>query len=325
MNQQAGNTMIHKLGKTNIKITSIIMGCWQMNGTPYWRGVDDKTSRAAVLSALHSGINTFDTAAVYGQSEALLGKTLKKYRQDVVIATKVFSNKLDYEQVLISCENSLKNLQTDYIDLLQIHFPSGTFQSTPIPIEETMAAFSKLKKSGKIRAIGASNFSLSQLKEACKYEEVDSVQPPYSLFWRSPVDELRSYCEKNDISILAYSPLAQGLLTGKFSRNHQFHDDEIRSKQILLQKEHYNRMQDALDALRPIAEKNKISLSELALAWIISQPKTAAVVGIRTPDQAINNAKTMKQSISKADLHAADFIARKVSDHLKDQVMMWDF
>lgn len=211
MNQQTENIMIHKLGKTNIKITSIIMGCWQMNGTPYWRGVDDRTSRAAVLSALSSGINTFDTAAVYGQSEIVLGKTLKKYRQDIIIATKVFSNKLDYEQVLVSCENSLKNLQTDYIDLLQIHFPSGAFQSTLIPIEETMAAFSKLKKAGKIRAIGVSNFSLSQLKEARKYEEIDSIQPPYSLFWRSPVDELRSYCEENDISIPPISDKTFGM------------------------------------------------------------------------------------------------------------------
>lgn len=316
---------MQKLGKTDIKITSIIMGCWQMGGAPYWQGIDDKTSQEAVLSALHSGINTFDTAAVYGQSEALLGKTLKKHRQNVVIATKVFANKLAYEQVLISCEESLRNLQTDYIDLLQIHFPSGAFESTLVPIEETMAAFSKLKQEGKIRAIGVSNFSISELKEADKHGEINSIQPPYSLFWRSPVDELKSYCIENNISILAYSPLAQGLLTGKFDRNHNFHDDEIRSKQILLKPEHYSRIQDALDELRRIAERNKISLTELALAWIISQPKTAAIVGIRTTEQAVNNARTMGISLSHMDLNAADLITQKVSDHLKGKVIMWDF
>lgn len=136
----------------------------------------------------------------------------------------MFANHLKYDQVIEACEGSLKNLKTDYIDLYQIHWPSGSFKSEVVPIEETMRALNKLKEQGRIRAIGISNFSRAQIAEALQYWRIDSLQPPYSLFWRQVETEAMPYCVGNNISILAYSSLAQGLLTGKFGRDRQLEE-----------------------------------------------------------------------------------------------------
>ena len=208
---------------------------------------------------------------------------------------------------------------------MQIHFPAGSFDSKLVPIEETLNAFLELQKQGKIRAIGVSNFSLTQLQEACQYAEISSVQPPYSLFWRAQAETLIPYCETNKISVLAYSPLAQGLLTGRFRRDYQFSNDEVRSKLILCEPDNYARVQDALDKLDPIAKKNNMSLTELALTWIIAQESVCAITGIRTAEQAKNNAGVVKLSLSKADLDEIGKIGNYASHFVKKDLLMWDF
>lgn len=319
--------MLKTLGKTNIKINPIIMGCWQIGGAPYWQNINDNDSIAAILTAFDNGINAFDTAPGYGNghSERILGVALKNKRKDVIITTKVFADKLSFNQVIHSCEDSLKNLQIDYIDLLQIHFPSGSFDSKKVPIEETLSAFIKLKNQGKICHIGVSNFSLDQLIEACQYTEITSIQPPYSLFWMTQAQALIPYCEQNKISILAYSPLAQGLLTGKFRQNYKFLSNEVRNKQVLYQPDHYARVQIALNQLEPIAKKNKMTLTELALSWLTLQPMVSAITGIRTAEQAINNAGIINLTLSKTDLTDIHKIGEKVSRYVKDQPLMWNF
>ena len=140
------------------------MGTWQA-GKEMWAGIDDTESITAIKAAYDAGITTFDTAEVYGNghSEKIVGNALQNVRDRVVIATKVFSNHLQYKKVINACHGSLKNLNTDYIDLYQIHWPPGSFGAKPVPLEETMGALSDLKAQGKIRAIGVSNFSRSQL------------------------------------------------------------------------------------------------------------------------------------------------------------------
>lgn len=319
--------MFKILGKTNIKINPIIMGCWQIGGAPYWNNIQDAVSEKAILIAFDAGINTFDTAPGYGngRSERVLGGTLKNKRDKVIIATKVFSDKLAFGQVIKSCEDSLKNLQTDYIDLFQIHFPAGSFGSTLVPIEETLSAFLTLKNQGKVRFIGVSNFSRDQLEEASRYAEISSVQPPYSLFWRTQAESLVPYCEKNSISVLAYSPLAQGLLTGKFRRDHKFSDEEVRSKLVLCKPENYTHVQNALDKLDPIAKKNNMSLTELALAWVIAENSVCAISGIRTSAQAKINAQIINLSLSAADLDEIGMIGNEVSGYMRKISLMWDF
>ena len=266
------------LGTSDIQITPIIMGTWQA-GKRMWVGIDDAESIKAIRAAYDAGITTIDTAEVYGEghSEQIVAKALSNVRNKVVYASKVFANHLKYDQVIEACDRSLKNLNTDYIDLYQIHWPSGSFNNEPVPIEETMQALNKLKESGKIRAIGVSNFSRAQLEEAAQYGRIDSLQPPYSLFWRKIENDALPYCIENDISILAYSSLAQGLLTGKFSSGHQFAEGDHRSANVLFQGENFQRAQNALEQLRPIAEGHNCTLAQLSLAWLIAQPQTNAI------------------------------------------------
>jgi aryl-alcohol dehydrogenase-like predicted oxidoreductase len=209
--------------------------------------------------------------------------------------------------------------------LYQIHWPSGAFGSEVVPIAETMQALNDLKQQGKIRAIGVSNFSRAQLEEAAQYGRIDSLQPPYSLFWRYVEAELRPYCEVNKISILAYSPLAQGLLTGKFQPGHQFDPADNRSKNKLFQGDNYTRAQAALAKLRPIANRHQASLGNLALAWLIAQPLTHAIVGVRYAEQAIENAKAAEIHLSSEELAEINAIGRTVSDHLDDNPVMWNW
>jgi len=188
-----------------------------------------------------------------------------------------------------------------------------------------LGALNDLKAQGKIRAIGVSNFSKAQLEEATGYGRIDSLQPPYSLFWRQVEKDARPYCVQNNITILAYSPMAQGLLTGKFGPNHKFDRGDHRSKNKLFKPENYERVQQALGRLRPIAERNGISLGQLALAWIIAQPGNCAIAGARNAEQVRQNAKAGEILLSPADLDEIDHIGRSVTNHLDDNPVMWEF
>ncbi|PSR17074.1 aldo/keto reductase [filamentous cyanobacterium CCP3] len=315
-----------RLGNTDIEITPLIFGTWQA-GKSGWVDIEDQAVIEAMQVALDAGITTFDTAEVYGSgySEELVGKALGDRRDRVVLATKVFANHLKHDQVIEACENSLRRLQTEVIDLYQIHWPAGSFNSDVVPIGETMGALNQLKEQGKIRAIGVSNFSRSQLEEAMTYGRIDSLQPPYSLFWRGVETELLPYCVEHSLTLLAYSSLAQGLLTGKFGPDHQFPKEDIRSKNKLFQPPLYDKAQAALEQLRPIARRHHTTLGNLALAWLMAQPQTTAIVGARNGSQAKENAQAATVSLSDADLAAIDAISRTVTDHLPTDPVMWNF
>lgn len=315
-----------RLGTSDVQITPILMGTWQA-GKKKWVGIEDADSIKAIRAAFEAGITTIDTAEVYGEghSEKIVAEALSDVRDRVEYATKVFANHLKYDLVIEACDRSLKNLKTDYIDLYQIHWPSGTFNSEKVPIEETMKALNHLKEQGKIRAIGVSNFSRAQLEEAAKYGRVDSLQPPYSLFWRQVEKDAVPYCVENNISIVAYSPLAQGLLTGKFGADHKFDPQDNRAKNKLFQGENYQRAQQALDKLRPIADRHNCTLAQLALAWLIAQPQAQAIAGARNSEQAIANAKAADVKLSDSELQEIDAIGRIVTDHLDDSSVMWNW
>jgi aryl-alcohol dehydrogenase-like predicted oxidoreductase len=188
-----------------------------------------------------------------------------------------------------------------------------------------MRAMNDLKQQGKIRAIGVSNFSKSQLEEASGFGRIESLQPPYSLFWRHVEKDAMDYCVKNNVSILAYSPLAQGLLTGKFGPDHRFAKGDHRSKNRLVKPEDYRRVQQALSRLRTIAERLGVSLAQMALAWLVAQPKTCAIAGARKAEQVLDNAKAAEVRLSFADLTEIDDIGRAVTDYLDDNPVMWEF
>lgn len=313
-----------KLGNTDIDITPLIFGTWQA-GKRGWTNVDDAQVIQAMRAAFEAGVTTFDTAEIYGQgySEKLVGEALADVRDRIVLATKVFPTHLKAEQVRQACDDSLQRLQTDYIDLYQIHWPAGKFKSERVPLSETMEALVALKDQGKIRAIGVSNFSREQLQEAMQYGPVESLQPPYSLFWRQVEQDAASLCRQHNLSILAYSSLAQGLLTGKFGPDHQFPESDVRASNRLFQGEIYQKAQAALDQLRPIAAQYNATLGNLALAWLMAQPQTSAIVGARTPEQAIENVQAAAIQLTQDDLAAIDRIGRTVTDHLDANPVMW--
>jgi myo-inositol catabolism protein IolS len=315
------------LGKSELKITPIIMGTWQA-GKKMWVGIEDNDIIQALRAAYHAGITTFDTAEVYGEgySEKMVASALADVRENVIYATKVFSNHLKHDQVIEACDRSLKNLKTDYIDLYQIHWPSGTWGGEAVPIEETMGAMVKLKEQGKIRAVGVSNFNRAQLEEVAQYGQIDSLQPPYSLFWRKIETDQMPYCVENNISIIAYSSLAQGLLTGKFGPEHQFAEGDHRSKnKLFADKENYARVQEALAKLRPIADRHHCTLAQLSLAWLIAQPQACAIVGARNEQQATDNAKAADVNLSPEEVQEIDAIGRIVTDKLDENQVMWNF
>ena len=313
-----------KLGNTAISISPLIMGTWQA-GRQMWVDIDDADSVRAIRAALDAGVTAIDTASVYGDghSERIVARAVGADRNRVVIATKVFANAMQHDQVLAACERSLTHLQTDYIDLYQIHWPSGAFGSDPVPIGETMQAMAKLKAQGKIRAIGVSNFSRVQLAEAQEYGEIVSLQPPYSLFWRQVEQDARPLCLKRNLAILAYSPMAQGLLTGKFGADHRFKPGDHRAQNRLFQPDNLKRAHTALAQLGSIASRYNATLGQLALAWVMAQPNTFAIAGARNAEQAAQNAAAVQIEIAPEDLAAMDRIGRQVTDHLDDDPVMW--
>ena len=315
-----------RLGNSSLSITPLIMGTWQA-GRHMWTDIDDSESIRAIRAALDAGVTAIDTASVYGNghSERIVARAVGENRNRIVIATKLFANEMKSDQVMAACERSLTNLATDYIDLYQIHWPSGAFGSEPVPIEETMQALVRLKEQGKIRAIGVSNFSGAQLAEALEVGEIVSLQPPYSLFWRQVEQDARPLCLARKLAILAYSPMAQGLLTGKFGPDHRFKQGDHRTKNRLFQAENFGRAQAALTALAPIAERHGATLGQLALAWVMAQPNTCAIAGARNAEQAAQNAAAARITLALEDLAAMDRIGRQVTDHLDEDPVMWNW
>lgn len=315
------------LGESAVKITPILMGTWQA-GKRLWVGIEDAETLAAIRGAVETGMTTIDTAEIYGEgySERIIAKALTDIPRDrYELASKVFSNHLKYDEVLAACDRSLQNLNTDYLDLYQIHWPAGFMGSDRVPIEETMRALNTLKAQGKIRAIGVSNFSRRLLEDAAQYGRIDSLQPPYSLFWRQIEKDITPYCFKHNITILAYSSLAQGLLTGKFGPGHKFAQGDNRAENLLFQGEIYARALAAVEQLRPIADRYQCTLGQLALAWLIAQPKTCAIAGARNLQQTLDNAKAVDVELSEVDLQEIDAIGRSVTDLLDDRPFMWGF
>jgi aryl-alcohol dehydrogenase-like predicted oxidoreductase len=302
------------------------MGMWQA-GKEMWVGIDDGQIQKSIRAAADAGINAFDTAEMYGKghSERMLAAATAGIRDKVVLMTKVFSNHLQYDQVIEACHRSLKNLRTDVIDLYQIHWPSGSFGSRKVPIEETMRAMNDLKAQGKIRAIGVSNFSRTQIEAAARCGRIDSLQPPYSLLWRHTEKDAMPYCTANDITVLAYSPMAQGILAGRFGENPHFEKGDHRQGHRLFRPEIYPQVLKAVEELKPIAQRHRITLAQLALAWVASHPNTCAIAGARSPAQVAENAGAMHVSLTDADLAEMEAISRSVTERLDGNPVQWTF
>jgi aryl-alcohol dehydrogenase-like predicted oxidoreductase len=314
-----------QLGNSELRVSTITFGAWAIGGW-MWGGADKSDALEAIHASYEYGVTSIDTAAIYGQgrSEEIVGEALRSLPRDrVQILTKFgmrwdakkgnFDFKsTDYagrpieiyryagkESVIKECEDSLRRLGTDYIDLYQQHWPDPT-----TPIAETMEALTQLIKQGKIRAAGVCNFSAEQMAEAETSLTLASNQVPYSMVERSIEVELVPYCLYNNKSIIAYSPMQRGLLTGKIGPDHVFAPGDHRPGTVFFQPENIRRIDNFLDRLRPLAQSRNAAISQLVLRWTVEQPGiTIALAGARNKEQAIQNAKAAHLALTAGEIN----------------------
>jgi len=275
-----------------------------MGGTD-WGPIKDEDSIKAVQKALDLGINFFDTADVYGDghSESVLGKALGSERKNVIVATKVGGVKqkggpsrhdASRKHIMSAIEASLKRLRTDYVDLYQIHVPDPS-----TPVSETASALLQLKKEGKIRYAGLSNMKTTEISEYMKHGIVTTLQPEYNMIQRGSETELFPFCMEHKIAVLAYSPLARGLLTGKYDTKSNFPTTDVRAIDSAFQGKTFEMNLRCVEELRPIATESGLTLTQLAIAWTLSNPAVSvALVGAKTPAQIEENATAFDSPLS---------------------------
>lgn len=305
-----------KLGASNLSVSEISLGSWLTYGV----GVEVDKARACVDRAFELGINFIDTANVYGRgaAESVLGDLLKsRPRDSYVLATKVFfpmsatDKGLSREQILKQMDASLQRLKVDYVDLYQCHrYDPAT------PLEETMTALSDVVRQGKARYIGFSEWTAQQIKDAFAIPGVEkfvSSQPQYSLLYRRPEAEVIPLCAQNGVSQIVWSPLAQGVLSGKYRPGAKPPSDSRATSDSMGQMmQNWLRPEvlEAVQKLKPLAEEAGCSLSQFSLAWVLREPNVAsAIVGASRPDQLDENAAASGLVIDPALFEKAEAIA----------------
>ena len=318
-----------RLGKTDLHVSSICLGSWALIGDGTWGPQDRQESLATVQAAVDAGINFFDTAPGYGdgQSEELVGKALAGLRKDVVIATKVSRSDLSPADVARSCDRSLMNLRTDYIDLLQVHWPRPD-----IPLADTFGAMRRLQEAGKVRAVGVSNFGVSYLEEMEGAARLETNQLCYSLLWRPIEREVLPLCRRREIGVLCYSPLCQGLLTGKFASADEVPEGRARTRLFAPgrpQSRHHDggceaEVFRALKRIAGIAEDIKQPMSQVALAWLLAQEGvTAVIAGARRAAQARDNARAADLKLAPDVVAALSEVTEKVKAYAGTNADLW--
>ena len=298
-----------KLGKTDIDVSAVSLGTWAIGGGQWWGDTDEQEAIEAIHAGLDAGINCVDTAPAYGfgQSEETVGKALAGRRSDVVLSTKCglwwkdsrgsFRFERDGTKVNLSLhpetireevEISLKRLKTDYIDILHTHWPSIEPDFTPI--SETMECLMDLKKQGKIRAIAASNVTVDHIKEHMAAGVLDAIQPRYSMLDRGIEKEISPFCISHSISTMVYSPLEQGLLTGRFGMDYVIPEGQFRNNLPWFQPVNRKRVLQTLEGWKDLTEAYSCSMSQLVIAWTIAQKGiTTALCGARKKAHVLDN------------------------------------
>lgn len=310
-----------QLGKTNTVISRVGLGTWAIGGGPAWGNNDnEKESIETIQKCPSLGVNLIDTAPGYnfGNSEKIVGKALsEKKREDFIIITKcglvwnkegspfnkvgdvqLYKN-LSAESIFQEVEESLTRLDTEYIDVYMTHW-----QSVPpfiTPISETMKALNELKKSGKIRCIGLANASVGEIKEYLKYGDVEIVQGKYSILDRQVEEELLPLCKEKGITLQAYSPLEQGLLSGTMNKDYQPVGAQIGKKWF--QPTYLPKVIDMLNSWQPLTKKYNCTLANLALAWVLNQAENISILsGATTEAQIVENVRASEIKLADEDV-----------------------
>ncbi|MEO5976967.1 MAG: aldo/keto reductase [Chryseolinea sp.] len=325
---------LKRLGDSKVNVTPIAFGAWAIGGW-MWGGAEETDAIKAIRASFHAGITTIDTAPVYGfgKSEVLVGRAMEGIARDKYqILTKYGMNWKTHEgefsfdtvdndgkplkiyknskraSVIKECEDSLQRLKTDYIDLFQIHWADNT-----TPIAETMDAVNTLMKEGKVRAAGVCNYSSAQVAEALKTIKLVSNQVPYSLIHRAIEKDIVPQALQKSMSIVPYSPLQRGLLTGKIKPDHKFNDGDTRANNRFYKPANIERVNAMLETFKPIAKDHGATLTQLMINWTTRQPGMDCVlVGARDEAQVKDNVKALDFKLSETELELIRDAAEKL-------------
>jgi aryl-alcohol dehydrogenase-like predicted oxidoreductase len=320
-----------KIGNSDLQLSAITFGAWAAGGW-MWGGTERKDAVAAIRESYDMGVTSIDTAPIYGpgDSEEIVAEAIESFSRDKVQIITKYGMRWDLtkgdfamksknnrgedidvykyagrESIIKECEDSLRRLKTDYIDLYQIHWPDST-----TPIQETMETVAQLIKEGKVRYAGVCNYNVEQLEEANRYVNILSDQVPYSMVKRDIQKDVVPYALENKKSIIAYSPLERGLLTGKMKPGHQFEEGDHRAGLYFFKDENLKRTNDFLNRIKPLADDKNATLSQLVLRWTIEKTAiTIALAGARNAQQSVQNAKAIDVKLSQDDI---DFITAEL-------------
>ena len=325
------------LGTPELQVSVIGFGGWPMSGM-FYGATQDKVALSALRRAIDVGINLFDTAAGYGvgHSEQLMGEALKGDRNDVLIVTKggniydpeikYYARDSRYETIVSNCDESLRNLGTDYIDLYLIHWPDYL-----TPIEEPMRALETLRAQGKIRFGGVSNFTTDFLERACAAHPIVADQLGYHMLDRRHAEAIIPFCRKHGLGVMAYGSLAHGLLTGSFTSDTRFDDDDwrVRTEHAfglpLFSRDHFGKNVAAVDRLKPIAQRAGVTLPQLALHWVLQEPAVStALVGCRSTDEVDAAVAAIAADIPDDVVREADAITADAYHRMLPEVLPWE-
>lgn len=320
-----------QLGKTGVDVSVIAFGCWGLIGGEYWGEQSEQDSIQAIRTAYELGVNLFDTAEGYGDgySEQVLGKALRGIRPNVLIASKVSPDHFTATEMRRACERSLRNLDTDWIDLYQLHWPNWE-----IPLDETLQTMESLRREGKIRCYGVSNFGVRDLGEALAGGyAISSDQLAYNLLFRAIEFEILPLCRRESISVLCYSPLMQGLLAGKFPRREDVPVKRSRTRHFSCRTNPEARHGEAgaeeetfaaLEQIMALSDESGISMSDLSLGWLIAQPGvTSVIAGARRAEHARTTAGAAEVKLTPDILERLSQITEPLKQKLGSNPDMW--
>jgi aryl-alcohol dehydrogenase-like predicted oxidoreductase len=319
-----------KLGASRLQVSVLGIGCWPFAGGDYWGEQPESDSIAAVHAALDYGINLFDTAEVYGngRSEEVLGKALVGRRERALIATKISPSNAEPATLRAHCEASLRRLQTDYIDVYQVHWPIE-----PALVGDAFRTLQDLQTEGKVREIGVSNHGVQQLTQALATgARIVSNQMAYSLITRALEERILPLCRQHNISIIPYMALMQALLAGKYDSVEAVPDSRRRTRHFSSEREGTRHGGPGYEALtfatvgriRDIAEELDLPMARVALAWVMARPGVACVLaGARRPDQVERNVLALDTTLSSEALAALDAATEKLRVEMGPNADYW--
>lgn len=305
---------LRQLGSSSLEVSVVGLGTWAIGGD-FWGAVDDAQSIDAIRAGIDAGINLIDTAPAYGagHSESVVGQAIAGRRDQVIVATKcgivrtedAFVRNLKPESVTREVDESLRRLGVDTIDLYQIHWPDED-----TPLDDTLEALQRIQEQGKFRYLGVSNFDPTLMQQVMQSMDLVSLQPPYSLLKRDIEAETLPFCRNHGIGVLSYGSLGGGILTGKYDEPPKLPPGDNRgSFYPFFDEPLWSKAQKVVDCLRAIASERNVTPGQVAINWAVAQPGvTTALVGVKTPSQAVENAAAGSWELTESELASIESV-----------------